>query len=119
MIVPPGIGVAPPLRRAGAYVRPLGCTYPLRTLDPTGVIEVRRGRLLTLRDLFGVWGVPLSRTRLAGFETTAASPVRAFVGGHPWRGRLGAILLRRHSEIVLELGPHVRPHSSFLFRPGL
>ena len=39
VIVPAGIGVATPFTRAGAYVRPGGCTYPLRTLQPTGVVQ--------------------------------------------------------------------------------
>jgi hypothetical protein len=119
VIVPPGIGVAPPFRRSGAFVTPRGCTYPLRTLDPTGVIEVRPVRTLTLGDLFAVWGVPLSPTRLARFRTTASRPVRAYVGGKEWRGSPAAIPLRRHAEIVLELGPFIPPHRSFLFRPGL
>ena len=119
VIVPPGIGVAPPFRRSGAFVTPRGCTYPLRTLDPTGVIEVHPVRKLTLEDLFAVWGMPLSSTRLVGFRTTASEPVRGYIGGKEWHGSLTAIPLRRHAEIVLELGPFIPPHRSFLFRPGL
>jgi len=26
--------------------------------------------------------------------------------------------LTRHAEIVLEVGPHVPPHSSYMFPPG-
>ena len=119
VLVPAGIGVAKPYRTRGAYVEPLGCTYPLRTVDPTGVVEVRSGTRATLGDLFALWGAPLSRTRLAGFATTPARPVRAYVGGLPWRGPLAAIPLTRHAQIVLELGPYVAPHRSYLFRPGL
>src|SRR5207302_6604288 len=36
VVVPAGIGVAPPQRRAGAYVRGGACSYPLRTTDPSG-----------------------------------------------------------------------------------
>jgi hypothetical protein len=119
VLVPAGIGVAKPYRTRGAYVEPLGCTYPLRTVDPTGVVEVRSGTRATLADLFALWGAPLSRTRLAGFVTTPARPVRAYVGGLPWRGALGAIPLTRHAQVVLELGPYVAPHRAYLFRPGL
>jgi hypothetical protein len=119
VIVPSGIGVASPHVRSGAYVRPLGCTYPLRTLEPTGVIEVRRGATLRLSHLFAVWGRPLTPTRFVGFRTTRAAPVRAYVAGHRWRGRIGAIPLRRHSQIVLQLGRYIRPHRTFLFRSGL
>ena len=119
VLVPAGIGVAKPYGTRGAFVVPQGCTYPLRTLDPTGVIEVRDGTTATLGELFALWGAPLSRTRLAGFATTPARPVRAYVGGRPWRGALGAIPLTRHAQVVLELGPYIAPHRAYLFRPGL
>jgi hypothetical protein len=119
VIVPAGIGVASPFVRSGAYVYPRGCTYPIRTVEPTGVLEVDSARRLVLGDLFRVWGQPLSRTRLAGFRTTSGRPVRAYVGGRRWRGGLTAIPLRRHAEIVLELGRYIPPHTAFLFRPGL
>src|SRR5882672_9532519 len=38
VIVPAGIGVAPPLRRRGAYVLSGRCSYSVRTREPTGVI---------------------------------------------------------------------------------
>lgn len=108
VIVPAGIGVSP--RR---------CSYPVRTLEPTGVIEVRRGSRLLLGDFFRIWGQPLSTTQLAGFRTTGSAPVRAYVAGRRWRGPLRSIPLRRHAQIVLELGPFIPPHRAFLFRPGL
>ena len=109
VIVPAGIGVA--------VAR--GCSYPARTLEPTGVIEVRRGSSLTLGDFFRIWGQPFSITCLAGFRTTGSAPVRAYVAGRRWRASLRSIPLRRHAQIVLELGPFIPPHRAFLFRPGL
>jgi len=119
VIVPAGIGVAVPFVREGAFVRPRGCSYAVRTLEPTGVLEVRPGWKLTLGSAFAVWGQRLSRTTLAGFMTGPAVPVRAYVGGRRWRGRVEDIPLTRHGEIVLELGPYIRPHRSFLFPRGL
>jgi hypothetical protein len=115
VIVPAGIGVAAPRRRVGAFVRPRSCSYAVRTLGPTGVAGVRRGARLTLGRLFAVWGQRLSPTRLVGFSTRRSAPVRAYVAGRRWRGRLGAIPLRRHAQIVLELGRFVPPHRSFRF----
>ena len=89
----------------------------VRTRWPVGVIEVR-GRQ-TLGGFFRVWGQPLSPTRLAGFRTRRDSPVRAYVGGRRWPGRLGDIRLRRHAQIVLELGRYVPPKKTFLFPRGL
>ena len=117
VIVPAGIGIAPPHRVLGPYVLGGRCSFPLRTREPTGVVEIARGARLTLGQLFAVWGQPLSRTRLAGFASR--SPLLAFVDGRPWRGDPRSIPLRRHAEIVLELGGYVPPHASYLFRKGL
>lgn len=116
VVVPAGIGVAPPRRRQGAYVRGGRCSYPLRTREPTGVIEVERGRRATLGDLFAVWGQPLGARVLAGFRDGA---VRAYVGGRRIRGSPRATPLTRHAEVVVELGAYVPPHARYLFPPGL
>src|SRR3954468_6044179 len=79
VLIPPGIGIAPPRTRRGAYVRGGRCSYPLRTREPTGVIEVAPGSL-TLADLFAVWGQPLSSTRMAGFHGL----VRGYRDGRRW-----------------------------------
>jgi hypothetical protein len=116
VLVPPGIGIAPPRTRDGAYVRGGRCSYPVRTREPTGVVEVEtNGRPKTLGDLFAVWGQPLSRRRMAGFSGS----VSAYVGGRHWRADPRAIPLRRHSQIVLELGGYVKPHAAYQFPPGL
>jgi hypothetical protein len=113
--VPAGIGIAPPQRRQGAYVRAGACVYAVRTHEPTGVVVVGRGRAPTLGTLFAVWGQPLSGHRLAGF----GGAVRAFLGGRPWPGPPARIPLTRHAEIVLEVGRPLPPHRSYLFPPGL
>jgi hypothetical protein len=113
-----GIGVAPPQRRRGAYVLGGACSYPLRTFEPTGVIvinAVAQGPAPVLGSLFAVWGQPLSSGRLAGFR----GPVAAFVGGRRWSGSPGSIPLRRHAEIVLQIGGELPPHPTYLFPPGL
>jgi hypothetical protein len=114
-VVPAGIGIRPPLQRDGPYVRGGRCSYPLRTREPTGVVEVVRGTQLTLGTLFSLWGQPLSPTRLAGFH----GRVQAFVGGRLRRGDPRSIPLSRHAQIVLQVGGHVPPHAFFLFRKGL
>lgn len=115
VIVPAGIGVAPPQRREGAYVHGGRCRYPLRTHEPTGVVEVERGRTLKLGDLFALWGQPLSARRLVGFR----GRVRAYVGGRRWRRDPRSIPLRRHAQIVLQVRGHVPPHAAYRFPPGL
>jgi hypothetical protein len=115
VIVPAGIGIARPHTRDGPYVRSGRCSYPLRTREPTGVVEVTRGARLTLGTLFSVWGQPLSAVRMAGFR----GRVHAFVGGRRRTGDPRSIQLTRHAQIVLEVGGYVPPHSFFLFRRSL
>ena len=118
VIVPPGIGIAPPVRRRGAYVWGGRCSYPLRTRDPTGIVEVLRGQRSTLGQLFAIWGQPLTATRLSGFAAAPGTRVHAYVGGRPWPYPIAQIPLRRHAEIVLEIDGYVPPHRFFLFPRG-
>ena len=88
------------------------------TLDPTGLVLVRPGARLTLADLFRSWGEPLSRTRLTSFSAPAGTQVAVFVDGRRLDAAPASVPLTRHAEIVLEVGPHVPPHSSYAFPPG-
>jgi hypothetical protein len=114
--VPAGIGVPKPVRTALGTVEPRGCSYPIKTLTPTGVVDVATGSHLTLGDLFRVWGQPLGAHLLGSF--TSRQPVRAYLAGRAVRGAASAIPLRSGEEIVLELGGYVAPHRSFLFPKG-
>ena len=113
MIVPAGIGVAPPLERDGAYVRDGRCRHPLSTTEPTGVVGLTRPGL-TLGDLFAVWGRPLSRERLAA----ARGPVTVHLDGRRWTADPRAVPLRPYAQIVVQAGaPLVEPHASYRFPP--
>lgn len=115
LLIPPGVGIAPPHRRAGRFVAG-PCSYPLRTRERTGVIELApAGRALRVRDLFALWGQPLGPRRMAGFR----GPVRVWVDGRRRTGAPGTVPLRRHAQIVLEVGGYVRPHARYGFPPGL
>ena len=103
IVVPPGIGVA----RSG-------CSYPLRTKAPTGVVEVLVAGRFTLGDLFTVWGRRLDRTGLLSFH----GRVSAFVGGRRVLGDPRRIVLTRHAQIVFEVGGYVAPHPTYLFPRG-
>jgi hypothetical protein len=89
-----------------------GCDYPVRTTTPFGVVEFAPAAKPTLGDLFDVWGQPLSSRGFAGFR----GAVSAWVGGRRWPGDVRAIPLRRHAEIVVEVGGYIPPHSFYLFR---
>jgi len=112
--VPAGIGIAPPLRRRGAYVRGGRCSYPVRTSEPTGLLELRRGARLALGDLFAVWGQPLAHGRLGGFR----APVHAYLDGRRWRADPRTMPLTRGAVVVLEVGRFVPPHATYRFPPA-
>jgi hypothetical protein len=118
VLIAAGIGIRPPVSYSAGRIAKARCYGDLVTLEPTGVVLVRRGARLTLEDLFRSWGQPLSTHRLASFSAGQGQSVRVFVDGRPRSGRPGAVPLSAHSEIVLEVGPHVPPHSSYTFPPG-
>jgi hypothetical protein len=118
VIVPAGIGTRPPRRFSEGRMSGAACFGSLVTLEPTGLVLARPGSRSSLADLFRAWGQPLSERRLAGFSAPSGHTVRVFVGGRPWPGPPGSVPLSRHGEIVLEVGPHVPPHRSYLFPPG-
>jgi hypothetical protein len=108
VIVPAGIGTRPHTRCYGDVV----------TVEPTGVVLVRSGRRRTLSDLFRAWGQPLSPRRLATFSAARRKTVEVFVDGQRRHGPPGDVQLTPRAEIVLEVGPHVPPHTTFAFPRG-
>jgi hypothetical protein len=119
VIVPAGIGTRPPRTVTASRVSGARCYGPIVTLEPTGVVLVRPGIRATLSALFQAWGQPLSRLRFASFRANPGQQVAVFIGGRRWRGPPGAVALAQHAEIVLEVGPHVPPHTHFTFPSGL
>jgi hypothetical protein len=118
VILPAGIGTAPPRRLLAGRISEARCYGDLVTLDPTGVVLIRSGSQLELSDLFRAWGQPLSSRRLASFAAPAGDSVAVFVDGRRWPGSPGRVPLRRHAEIVLEVGSYVPPHPGYTFPPG-
>jgi len=118
LLLPAGIGARRPWAKLDGRITSAPCYGALVTLDPTGLVLVRPGAGLTLADLFRSWGEPLSRTRITSFSAPAGTQVAVFVDGRPVNAAPPSVPLTRHAEIVLEVGPHVPPHSSYAFPPG-
>ena len=118
LLLPTGIGARQPWEKLDGRITSAPCYGALVTLDPTGLVLVRPGAGLTLADLFRSWGEPLSRTRLTSFSAPAGTQVAVFVDGRRLNAAPPSVPLTRHAEIVLEVGPHVPPHSSYAFPPG-
>lgn len=119
LVIPAGIGVAPPRARNGAYVTGGRCSYPLRTLEPTGLIEISEGVHPTLGELFDLWGQDLSKNRLLSFRAPPGRPVSAYVDGRRWRRNPRLIPLERHAAVVLEVGGYFPPTRRYFFPHGL
>ena len=114
VVVPAGIGIAPPHRVERGWVHGGRCAYPLRTRDRTGVVEVDPRLRPTLGDLFAVWGQGLTGRRLLSFT----GDVRVYVAGKRRRGDPRTTPLTYHAQIVVQVGGYVPPHASYLFGPG-
>jgi hypothetical protein len=114
VIVAAGIGTRPPRHTLGGRITGARCYGDLVTIDPTGLILLRPPARSTVGDVFAAWGRPLRPNAMAGFR----GAVRAWVGGRRWTGPVAAIPLRRHAEIVLEVGPYVPPHRRYRFPPA-
>ena len=118
VIVPPGIGTRPPRTLYAGRITNARCYGDLVTIDPTGVVLVRTGQRATLSDLFRAWGQRLSPRRLGTFPAPGHTTVAVFVDGRRRYQPPGEVSLTPHAEIVLEVGPHVPPHTSYTFAPG-
>ena len=118
VLVAAGIGTRPPRRLSEGRISSASCYGEMVTLDPTGLVLVRRDRARCWLTCFVAWGQPLSTRRLASFSASAGGSVSVFVDGRRWDGTPGSVPLRRHSEIVLEVGPYVPPHHAYMFPPG-
>jgi hypothetical protein len=119
VIVPAGIGTRAPIERLSGRIVAARCYGDLITLEPTGLVLLRRGERLRLSDLFRAWGEPLSATRLGPFAALTGTRVSVFIDGRRRRGSPATVPLRSHAVIVLEVGPHVPPHVSYRFPPGI
>jgi hypothetical protein len=94
--VPAGIGID----AAGRFIS------PIHTHDASGIVHVESPdvRTFTLGQLFGVWGVRLSRRCLGGYCGRGADRLRVYVGGQPFAGDPRVLPLAPHAEIVVAFG---------------
>lgn len=80
----------------------------------------RRAYPFTLAQVFAIWGVRFTDTRIGAYADHGTRRVRVFVNGQPGADPAGHIL-RAHDRIVVGYGP---PHSfpttdPTRFAPGL
>src|SRR4051794_41461266 len=80
MLLPAGIGIAPPRRHGGAYVTGGRCRYPVWTDEPTGLVA--GSGPARLGGPAAGWGRPPGPPALAGFPGAGRAPG----AGPRWRG---------------------------------
>jgi hypothetical protein len=118
VVIAAGIGIRGPRRLSAGRIVAAHCYGALVTVEPTGVVLLRPRHRLTLGDLFRAWGQPLSRARAGPFAAGRGEQVRVYEAGRHRLGDPAAVPLTAHGEIVVEVGPRVPPHTSYMFPPG-
>ena len=89
------------------------CFYWLHTHDATGIIHVEPpiSAQLTLGQFFDIWGQPLSKTEVAGYQ----GAVTVLVDGEEYTGDPRAIAFEAHKQIALEVGTPLVTPDFYLF----
>lgn len=116
LAIPAGIGIVDPVLRNG-YVGQGSCFYWIHTHDATGILHIEppTPAPMTLGQLFDVWGQPLARDNVAGFQ----GPVIVYVNGMRYRGDPRTISFSAYMEVTLYVGTPLAPLPSYIFPPGL
>ena len=96
MPVPAGIGISQKQAVIGV----------LHTHDTDGFIHVEAPQAYdyTLGQLFGVWGLRLSKTCIGGLCAASGKPLRVWVNGHLFKSDPTRLVLDDHQEIAIVYG---------------
>ncbi len=78
------------------------CFYWLHTHDATGIVHVEAplSTPFTMGELFAIWGEPLTRSNVTGFQ----GPVVAFVDSTRFDGDLSTLAFQERQQITLIVG---------------
>ena len=87
-----------------------GCFYWMHTHTTTGIIHIEApkdsaARGFTLGDFFAVWNQPLSSKQVATFKVGSGDELKVWVDGKPYTGNVRNIVLKSHTQVVVEIGP--------------
>jgi len=87
------------------------CLYWMHTHQSSGIVHIEApkesaSRQFTLGDFFQIWGQPLSDKQVATFPRLSSSDeLKVWVDGKPYTGDPRGIVLKSHTQVVLEIGP--------------
>jgi hypothetical protein len=112
LAIPKAIGVKDAVASNG-FVIAGGCFYWVHTHDATGIIHVEPPTHIdvNLGALFDIWGQPLSKTGVAGYD----GDVTVFVDGEKYTGDPREIVFEAHKQIALEVGTPVVTPDFYIF----
>lgn len=113
--IPKGIGVKDPQVIDNAVIAGT-CFYWLHTHDATGIIHVEPAEAVetNLGQFFDIWGQPLSKNGVAGYQ----GDVTVLVDGKEYTGDPRAIPFEAHQQIALEVGTPLVTPTFYLFPSG-
>lgn len=111
--MPLGVGMAPTVQVSQTAKGPFAdgstkCLYWLHVHAADGIVHIESPEVRTfeLGQVFDIWHVDLSSTRLGSYS----GKLTATINGKPWTGDPKQIPLDEHAQIVLNLGsPVVSP----------
>ncbi|HEY9516834.1 MAG TPA: hypothetical protein VIQ74_14245 [Gemmatimonadaceae bacterium] len=112
--IPEAIGVKDP-QTVNNFVVAGRCWYWIHTHDATGIIHVEPPTQIetSLGQLFDIWGQPLSKTEVAGYQ----GPVTVSVDGESYTGDPRAITFESHRQITLQVGTPLVTPPVYIFPP--
>jgi hypothetical protein len=99
---------------------PHDCLYWVHTHTPSGGVihmEAPHAVYPTLGTFFHIWGRPLTSKRISNFVMKPGQRIRTFVNRKLYHGNPAGIILRRHEDVTIEVGPpFVKPPPLFDFK---
>jgi len=100
------------------------CLYWMHTHDTSGVIHIEAPqtsatRKFTLGEFFDIWGKKLDRTHVGDTTISGSQKLVVFVDGQEYTGNPRAIVLGKHTQVVLEVTPPQVSPSTYTFPAGL
>jgi hypothetical protein len=86
------------------------CFYWMHTHTDSGIIHIEAprdsaSRQFTVGDFFQVWNQPLTSSQVTTIKLAKGDEVKAWVDGKPYTGDPRKIVLKSHTQVVIEVGP--------------
>lgn len=86
------------------------CFYWMHTHSTSGIVHIEApkdssSRQFTVGDFFQVWDQPLTSKKVTTFTVGKGESVKAWVDGKPYDGDPRKIVLKSHTNVVIEVGP--------------